>query len=100
MSERSSQMAQKSSADRDQPRERGQGDERRSDTAGSSATELTDWEIEHSSGTRKAHPADGEHFAGNATETLQAPITNEPVDQTRSHGNRPKGLQQGRADHR
>ena len=59
---------------------------------------LQDWEIDHGTGKRKAHPGQGDHFVGNAAETVQAPITNEPADQTRSHGNRPKN-QMGPSDH-
>ena len=61
--------------------------------------DLIDFQIEHDAPGRKAHPGHGEHFVGNAAETLQAPITNEPVDQTRSHGNRVKRQNPGGPDH-
>ena len=92
-------MAANIKPDRDQSPNpaQAQGDGR--DSGNETTPEMQDWEIDHSTGKRKAHPGRGDHFVGNATETLQAPITNEPADQTRSHGNRPKGVQMGPSDH-
>jgi hypothetical protein len=68
-------------------------------SSGQAADAMEDWEIDHSTGVRKAHLGKGDHFVGNAAETLEAPITNEPADQTRPHGNRTKHMNQGALDH-
>ncbi len=60
--------------------------------------DLTDWQIEHNKRGRKAHPGP-DHFVGNAAAPVHNPPPDQPQDETRSHGNRPKGSNAGRLDH-
>ena len=68
-------MAPHSDQNRQQPPNRDRSMSDRSIVEREASPELRDWEIDHSSEERKPHPGGGEHFAGNAAETLQAPVT-------------------------